>query len=138
MVEKKFIDAVGILSVSRYLFQSTYFFCMLLEKYDHRFVALMISSKMVGNREYFNKLVKISKDPVALQHLFTFLLHYEDETINLRDLPKTQYWRDLIYQTLPSEEKWLMKYIQHCEKSDKYTFHSNNEKNNYTFDIEFK
>ncbi|GBC53069.2 hypothetical protein GLOIN_2v1877063 [Rhizophagus irregularis DAOM 181602=DAOM 197198] len=67
---------------------------------DERFIALNVSAKYKGNREYFSFLVKVLENPDTASSFMSYLLSRDLTSFNPRSIPDTQMKRELIEATL--------------------------------------
>ncbi|UZO18661.1 uncharacterized protein OCT59_009973 [Rhizophagus irregularis] len=63
---------------------------------DERFIALNVSAKYKGNREYFSFLVKVLENPDTASSFMSYLLSRDLTSFNPRSIPDTQMKRELI------------------------------------------
>ncbi|GET63054.1 poxvirus D5 protein [Rhizophagus irregularis DAOM 181602=DAOM 197198] len=99
-IEEKGIDVKVIDDFAGYMILSNHAMPIRIEMGDERFVALNVSAKYKGNREYFGSLVKVLENPDTASSFMSYLLSRDLTGFNPRSIPDTQMKRELIEATL--------------------------------------
>ncbi|GET54126.1 poxvirus D5 protein [Rhizophagus irregularis DAOM 181602=DAOM 197198] len=99
-IEEKGIDVKVIDDFAGYMIFSNHAMPIRIEMGDERFVALNVSAKYKGNREYFGSLVKVLENPDTASSFMSYLLSQDLTSFNPRSIPDTQMKRELIEATL--------------------------------------
>ncbi|GET54087.1 poxvirus D5 protein [Rhizophagus irregularis DAOM 181602=DAOM 197198] len=99
-IEEKGIDVKVIDDFAGYMILSNHAMPIRIEMGDERFVALNVSAKYKGNREYFGSLVKVLENPDTASSFMSYLLSRDLTSFNPRSIPDTQMKRELIEATL--------------------------------------
>ncbi len=120
--EKKFVDSMNIKSYTRYCFQTNWRFCMLIEQTDRRMVCVEVENHRVGDKKYFQKLLDIRDNPLALRHLFTYLMRFDAPEIDLRDVPFTDYKKIMQRVALRPVQRWLLDASEQVKETGEYIF----------------
>ncbi|UZO18663.1 uncharacterized protein OCT59_009975 [Rhizophagus irregularis] len=94
-VEKE-IDVKVIDDFAGYMILSNHAMPIRIEMGDERFIALNVSAKYKGNREYFGFLVKVLENPDTASSFMSYLLSRDLTSFNPRSIPDTQIKRELI------------------------------------------
>lgn len=118
-IEKKGIDAIHINNYNNFIFLSNNHNVVNVEMYDRRYFCLSASSKYVNNKSYFNTLVKNMLDDEISEMFFNYLMNRDLSNFDFRDIPLTEYKKELIYNSIPSIMKWFNEYIKECLNSNK-------------------
>ena len=82
-----------------------------IELGDERFVALDVSARYKGNREYFKLLLKILKHPDTASSFMAYLLSRDITNWCPRDVPNTRMKQELIEASMPNPQRFLLDYI---------------------------
>ena len=90
-----------------YIMTTNHDFTIHLEKGDARYCILECSPALKGNYEYFNNLKDLFTQDTA-DHFFTYICHYDDKGIDIRDIPMTQLKKDMLVCSIPSPIRFLM------------------------------
>ncbi|GET51876.1 poxvirus D5 protein [Rhizophagus irregularis DAOM 181602=DAOM 197198] len=98
-IEEKGIDVKVIDDFAGYMILSNHAMPIRIEMGDERFVALNVSAKYKGNREYFGSLVKVLENPDTASSFMSYLLSRDLTGFNPRSIPDTQMKRELIEAT---------------------------------------
>ncbi|GBC49831.2 poxvirus D5 protein [Rhizophagus irregularis DAOM 181602=DAOM 197198] len=99
-IEEKGIDVKVIDDFAGYMILSNHAMPIRIEMGDERFVALNVSAKYKGNREYFGSLVKVLENPDTASSFMSYLLSRDLTGFNPRSIPDTQMKWELIEATL--------------------------------------
>ncbi|GBC53073.2 hypothetical protein GLOIN_2v1763167 [Rhizophagus irregularis DAOM 181602=DAOM 197198] len=95
-IEEKEIDVKVIDDFAGYMILSNHAMPIRIEMGDERFIALNVSAKYKGNREYFGFLVKVLENPDTASSFMSYLLSRDLTSFNPRSIPDTQIKRELI------------------------------------------
>ena len=113
-IEKKGIDAIHINNYNNFVFLSNNHNVVNVEMFDRRYLCLAASSKYANNQSYFNKLCKNMLNEEISMIFFHYLMKRDLKKFNFRNIPLTQYKKDLIYNSIPSVMKWFNEYLKDC------------------------
>lgn len=80
-------------------------FAVKTERSDRRYFLQQVKEDMVGNYEYFNRLIA-SFTTEAANHFFSYVYHYTD-TVNLKIIPDTELRRENLEASQPSPIRFL-------------------------------
>ena len=118
-IENKGKDIVEVSDFSNYAIITNNDFASIIEKNDRRYLCLEASECRVGDRDYFNNMVKQLLNVEAGCHIFHWLLKRDLSSFVSRDLPSTKYKRELAARQTDSVVKWLLyKYEKLSEAED--------------------
>ncbi|GET52809.1 poxvirus D5 protein [Rhizophagus irregularis DAOM 181602=DAOM 197198] len=95
-IEEKGIDVKVIDDFAGYMILSNHAMPIRIEMGDERFVALNVSAKYKGNREYFSSLVKVLENLDTASSFMSYLLSRDLTGFNPRSIPDTQMKWELI------------------------------------------
>ena len=113
-IEKKGIDAIHISNYNNFVFLSNNHNVVNVEMYDRRYLCLAASSKYANNQDYFNTLSKNMLDEEISKIFFHYLMNRDLSNFKFRDIPLTQYKKELIYNSIPAVMKWFNDYVKEC------------------------
>ena len=113
-IEKKGIDAIYISNYNNFVFLSNNHNVVNVEMYDRRYLCLSASSKYANNQKYFNTLSKNMLNDEIATIFFHYLMNRDLKNFNFRNIPLTEYKKDLIYNAIPSVMKWFNEYLKIC------------------------
>lgn len=113
-IEKKGIDAIHISNYNNFVFLSNNHNVVNVEMYDRRYLCLAASSKYANNQEYFDTLSKNMLNEEISETFFHYLMNRDLKSFNFRDIPLTQYKKELIYNSIPAIMKWFNDYVKEC------------------------
>jgi hypothetical protein len=121
-IEQKGRDTVEVSDFSNYIIITNNDFASIIEKNDRRYACLIASDHRVGDRSYFKTMADKLLNVDAGCHIFHWLLRRELSNFEVRDIPQTDYKKDLSARQTDSVVKWLLyKYEQYCDKEDTTT-----------------
>ncbi|PKY36919.1 hypothetical protein RhiirB3_460717, partial [Rhizophagus irregularis] len=83
-----------------------------IEMGDERFIALNVSDKYKGNREYFGSLVKVLENLDTASSFMSYLLSRDLTSFNPRSIPDTQMKRELIEASIPNPQRFIQYYLE--------------------------
>lgn len=106
-IEPKGVDKYEVDNPSNYIFCTNHSHTIHVERSDRRYAMFECTPKYVGNRAYFNNLLKFTKDQDTANHFFTYLLKEFKIQNDIRDIPYTKLKESMIDQSLPSPLKFL-------------------------------
>ncbi|GET54088.1 poxvirus D5 protein [Rhizophagus irregularis DAOM 181602=DAOM 197198] len=111
-IEEKGIDVKVIDDFAGYMILSNHAMPIRIEMGDERFVALNVSAKYKGNREYFGSLVKVLENPDTASSFMSYLLSRDLTSFNPRSIPDTQMKRELIEASIPNPQRFIQYYLE--------------------------
>ncbi|GET67348.1 D5-like helicase-primase [Rhizophagus irregularis DAOM 181602=DAOM 197198] len=111
-IEEKGIDVKVIDDFAGYMILSNHAMPIRIEMGDERFVALNVSAKYKGNREYFGSLVKVLENPDTASSFMSYLLSRDLTGFNPRSIPDTQMKRKLIEASIPNPQRFIQYYLE--------------------------
>ncbi|GET50431.1 poxvirus D5 protein [Rhizophagus irregularis DAOM 181602=DAOM 197198] len=111
-IEEKGIDVKVIDDFAGYMILSNHAMPIRIEMGDERFVALNVSAKYKGNREYFSSLVKVLENPDTASSFMSYLLSRDLTGFNPRSIPDTQMKRELIEASIPNPQRFIQYYLE--------------------------
>ncbi|GBC44426.2 poxvirus D5 protein [Rhizophagus irregularis DAOM 181602=DAOM 197198] len=111
-IEEKGIDVKVIDDFAGYMILSNHAMPIRIEMGDERFVALNVSAKYKGNREYFGSLVKVLENPDTASSFMSYLLSRDLTGFNPRSIPDTQMKRELIEASIPNPQRFIQYYLE--------------------------
>ncbi|RGB21391.1 hypothetical protein C1646_778155, partial [Rhizophagus diaphanus] len=106
-VEEKGIDIKVIDDFAGYMICSNHAMPIRIELGDERYVALDVSDKYKGNRNYFNSLVRILEDNDTASSFMAYLLSQDITSFNPRDQPNTQMKQELTEASMPNPHRFI-------------------------------
>ncbi|CAB4419565.1 unnamed protein product [Rhizophagus irregularis] len=83
-----------------------------IEMGDERYVALNVSAKYKGNREYFGSLIKVLENPDTAGSFMSYLLSRDLTGFNPRTIPDTRMKQELIEASIPNPQRFLQYYLE--------------------------
>ncbi|GBC17422.1 D5-like helicase-primase [Rhizophagus irregularis DAOM 181602=DAOM 197198] len=111
-IEEKGIDVKVIDDFAGYMILSNHAMPIRIEMGDERFVALNVSAKYKGNREYFGSLVKVLENPDTASSFMSYLLSRDLTSFNPRSIPDTQMKQELIEASIPNPQRFIQYYLE--------------------------
>ncbi|PKB93430.1 hypothetical protein RhiirA5_405004, partial [Rhizophagus irregularis] len=111
-IEEKGIDVKVIDDFAGYMILSNHAMPIRIEMGDERFVALNVSAKYKGNREYFGSLVKVLENLDTASSFMSYLLSRDLTGFNPRSIPDTQMKRELIEASIPNPQRFIQYYLE--------------------------
>src|SRR5581483_4817450 len=110
-VEEKGIDVKVLDDFAGYMILSNHNTPIRIELGDERFVALDVSARYKGNRDYFKSLLNTLNDPNTASSFMALLLSHNITDWNARDLPNTRMKWDLMEASMPNSQRFINQYI---------------------------
>jgi hypothetical protein len=95
-------------NVSNYMFCTNNLDSVLISHDDRRYFVLEVSEDKKGDQEYFSLLFDLSESDEFLQHLLTYLLHYDVSGLNVHVPPLTETKKEII----ESQEPYSLQFIK--------------------------
>ncbi|CAB4443500.1 unnamed protein product [Rhizophagus irregularis] len=111
-IEEKGIDVKIIDDFAGYMILSNHAMPIRIEMGDERFVALNVSAKYKGNREYFGSLIKVLENPDTAGSFMSYLLSRDLTSFNPRTIPDTRMKQELIEASIPNPQRFLQYYLE--------------------------
>lgn len=93
---------------------------------ERRFCVVEVNQKMIGNREYFNKLVSESKNTDSQAAMLYDLLNYDLSDFQVRDIPETEALKEQRLHSMDSMGQWWINVLQRG-----YLFNSKSKHNDF-------
>lgn len=106
MIEGKGLDAISMENNLRFLFTSNNELPIKVERNCRRYAVSQCSDEKIGDREYFDNMVKVLHTQTAGDHIFSYLLQ-RDITIDLRKIPSTKLRDELIDFSKPKPVQFI-------------------------------
>ena len=113
-VERKGMEMYMAPDYNNYAFTSQEDWIVKVELADRRFCCAELSSKHIGDTDYFNELVSLQND-CAGYHFFQYLLRVNLADFKVTDIPMTDWKRHLIEMNFDPMFETLL----HCRDKDK-------------------
>lgn len=107
-IEAKGKDIVEVSDFSNYVIITNNDFASIIEKNDRRYICLVASDHRVGDKAYFKTMVGKLLNVEAGCHIFHWLLRRNISDFDVRDLPKTEYKKELSARQTDNVVKWLI------------------------------
>jgi hypothetical protein len=119
-IEKKGIDAIHINNYNNFVFLSNNHSVVNVEMYDRRYFCLSCSSGHINDKTYFKDLCDNMLNEDIAQEFYNYLIMRDLSKFDFRDIPLTEYKKQLTYNSIPAIMKWFNEYIKDCieEKID--------------------
>ena len=111
-LEKKGVDKVKMPDRNDYILFSNNDWIVRCEASDRRHLCLDVSIKQVNQFKYWNKAYASMNDMVGL-HLFHYLANYDISEFNPRDVPMTEWKRELKMKSIDSLTQMLINFVNH-------------------------
>ncbi|GET64382.1 poxvirus D5 protein [Rhizophagus irregularis DAOM 181602=DAOM 197198] len=111
-IKEKGIDVKVIDDFAGYMILSNHAMPIRIEMGDERFVALNVSAKYKGNREYFSSLVKVLENTDTASSFMSYLLSRDLTSFNPRSIPDTQMKQELIEASIPNPQRFIQYYLE--------------------------
>ncbi|CAB4445841.1 unnamed protein product [Rhizophagus irregularis] len=111
-IEEKGIDVKIIDDFAGYMILSNHAMPIRIEMGDERFVALNVSAKYKGNREYFGSLIKVLENLDTAGSFMSYLLSRDLTSFNSRTIPDTQMKQELIEASIPNPQRFIQYYLE--------------------------
>ncbi|CAB4410467.1 unnamed protein product [Rhizophagus irregularis] len=111
-IEEKGIDVKVIDDFAGYMILSNHAMPIRIEMGDERFVALNVSAKYKGNREYFGSLIKVLENLDTAGSFMSYLLSRDLTGFNSRTIPDTQMKQELIEASIPNPQRFIQYYLE--------------------------
>ncbi|CAB4418995.1 unnamed protein product [Rhizophagus irregularis] len=111
-IEEKGIDVKVIDDFAGYMILSNHAMPIRIEMGDERYVALNVSAKYKGNREYFGSLIKVLENPDTAGSFMSYLLSRDLTGFNPRTIPDTRMKQELIEASIPNPQRFLQYYLE--------------------------
>lgn len=106
-IEAKGKDAIEVDSYHRYLLCTNNDWVVPQTQNERRFFVLEVSEEKAQDKEYFDKLYQSINSDQAMGQFFNLLMEYDITPFNLNKAPLTKALQEQIFESLPSEAKWL-------------------------------
>jgi hypothetical protein len=113
-VERKGMEMYMAPDYNNYIFTSQEDWIVKVEPADRRFCCAELSSKHIGDTDYFNKLVSLQNDSAGY-HFFQYLLRVNLADFKVTDIPMTEWKRHLIEMNFDPMFETLL----YCRDKDK-------------------
>jgi hypothetical protein len=108
-IERKGFDTQIEEDSNNYVFLTNNDWPVKVETSDRRYVIIESSSNRIGDREYFNNLLRLTNDEAGT-HLYNWLMRF-NITIDLRFIPNTKARTQLKMNSVP-EPIWLIQVLR--------------------------
>lgn len=105
--EKKGIDVMPTRNCARLLGTSNSAIPLYLEDNERRNCLIQCSNELCGNLEYFTELKKVLDDPRVQRKFFLYMQRRDLSRVNLRNRPKTAYYRQVKEASMDLFKSWL-------------------------------
>jgi hypothetical protein len=109
-VEKKGVDVIKCPDRNDYLLFSNNDWIVKCEASDRRHLCLELCNDRKGDHVYWNKMYGQMNDKVGL-HLFHYLANYDISSYNPRNIPMTEWKRELKEKSMDFVTKMLIKFV---------------------------
>jgi hypothetical protein len=104
--EQKGKQTISLLNCANYIMTTNKYDPVKLDSDDRRYAVLECSSKLVGNKKYFNRLYKYIEDPDNIKAIYDFLCDFDTTKIDLaRDRPMSELFTDM--KDLSREKEYM-------------------------------
>jgi phage/plasmid-associated DNA primase len=110
IIERKGFDSQTVEDFNNYVFLTNNDWAVKVETSDRRYVIIEASSERIGDRGYFNNLLRLTNDVVGA-HLYNWLMRFEI-TIDLRSVPNTKARTQLKMNSVPEPILWLIQVLR--------------------------
>jgi hypothetical protein len=110
IIERKGFDSQTVEDFNNYVFLTNNDWPVKVETSDRRYVIIEASSARIGDREYFNNLLRLTNDEVGT-HLYNWLMRFEI-VIDLRSVPNTKARTQLKMNSVPEPILWLIQVLR--------------------------
>jgi hypothetical protein len=110
IIERKGFDSQTVEDFNNYVFLTNNDWAVKVETSDRRYVIIEASSERIGDRGYFNNLLRLTNDVVGT-HLYNWLMRFEI-TIDLRSVPNTKARTQLKMNSVPEPILWLIQVLR--------------------------
>ena len=100
--EMKYMAAESIDDFANFVFSSNYINCFHIDETDRRFVFIPVSSKYLGNKEYFVKLAALCEQQEVADHVYTYFLDYVPMDITHESVRPHTFLRDILVENSKS------------------------------------
>ncbi|KAG4044600.1 hypothetical protein PC123_g19963 [Phytophthora cactorum] len=107
-IEAKGKDIVEVRDFSNYVIITNNDFASIIEKNERRYICLVASDHCVGDKAYFKIMVGKLLNVEAGCHIFHWLLRRDISNFDVRDLPKTEYKKELSARQTDNVVKWII------------------------------
>ncbi|CAB4446703.1 unnamed protein product [Rhizophagus irregularis] len=111
-IEEKGIDVKIIDDFASYMILSNHAMPIRIEMGNERFVALNVSAKYKGNREYFSSLIKVLENPDTAGSFMSYLLSRDLTGFNPQTIPDTRMKQELIEASIPNPQRFIQYYLE--------------------------
>jgi hypothetical protein len=106
IIERKGFDSQSVEDFNNYVFLTNNEWAVKVETSDRRYIIIESSSNRIGDREYFNNLLRLTNDEVGT-HFYNWLMRF-NITIDLRLIPNTNARTQLKLNSVPEPIHWLI------------------------------
>ena len=111
-ITKKGVDTIAEKSFQRYIFTTNNEETLRISNNDRRICIVGVSSSMVGNREYFTKLMEEMNDLNNIKCLFDYLNTYDLTGYDFRKAPDTRLKTQTVNKQMDPIYEWFIDYSQ--------------------------
>ena len=118
-VEKKNVDLITIENHLNFIMTTNHDFVVNIEKRDRRYAVFNVSSKYVGDREYFNKLHGSFSQEMG-DAFISFLKQYD--CMDIRNIPETDIRNKMIQSSANNVEDFINSVYNEFEPSAIFDF----------------
>jgi len=111
-ITKKGVDTIAEKSFQRYIFTTNNEETLRISNNDRRICIVGVSPSMVGNREYFTKLMEEMNDLNNIKCLFEYLNTYDLTGYDFRKAPETRLKTQTVNKQMDPVYEWFIDYSQ--------------------------
>jgi hypothetical protein len=106
-IEKKGLEHIMIENYINFIGTTNNPNCIKVEKGDRRYACFEVSNKYKGDKKYFDNFVDVCMNDEAGNDIYNYYINTEDDDIDLRDIPETQFRKDLISNSRSPVERFI-------------------------------
>lgn len=119
-VKKKFFDSFEMNNYARIIGSSNNVNIAAVEKLDRRNVIFRTSDENIGNREYFNNVIKFIDENIDL--IFNYFMNRDISNFNTRDIPYTEVKDEVRKENLEVHEEFLIELVDKLSDKEIETY----------------
>ena len=121
-IEQKNKEHITINNCANFLCTTNHDWTVKLEAGDRRYACFTCSSSRLGDQKYFTRLAACMTDEHG-DHFFTYLTTMFQDTVSLRNIPKTELRVSMMDSSKPASVRFMEEFTEYPEMAFKLNVH---------------